>query len=42
LKNGKPVSKFAGCVTPAEAALSHKLFTAALESEKKNAVITID
>ncbi|MEN6384929.1 MAG: Gfo/Idh/MocA family oxidoreductase [Phycisphaerales bacterium] len=42
LKNGKPVSEFAGCVTPGEAALSHKLFTAALESEKKNAVITID
>jgi predicted dehydrogenase len=42
LHHGKPISKFAGCVTPDEAALSHKLFTAALESEKKNAVINID
>jgi len=30
---GKPISKFAGCVTPEEVALSHKLFTAALESQ---------
>lgn len=33
LHHGKPVSKFAGCVTPDEVALSHKLFTAALESQ---------
>jgi predicted dehydrogenase len=41
LHHGKPMSKFSCCVTPDEAALSHKLFTAALESEKKNAVINI-
>jgi len=34
LEHGKPLSKFAGCVTPKEAALSHRLFTAALVSEK--------
>jgi len=33
LHHGKPVGKFAGCVTPDEAALSHKLFTAALKSQ---------
>jgi len=32
--NGKPISRFAGCVTPSEARLSHLLFTAALESQK--------
>ncbi len=36
LEHGKPISKFAGCVTPEEAALSHKLFTAALNSEASN------
>ncbi|MFA5291736.1 MAG: hypothetical protein WC496_01730 [Phycisphaerae bacterium] len=41
LYHGKPISKFAGCVTPDEAALSHKLFTAALESQKKNTVVSI-
>lgn len=34
LEHGKPPGKFAGCVTPQEAALSHRLFTAALKSEK--------
>jgi len=34
LAQGKPLSKFAGCVTPEEAALSHRLFTAALESNR--------
>jgi predicted dehydrogenase len=34
LDKGKPAAKFAGCVTPDEVALSHKLFTAALESQK--------
>jgi hypothetical protein len=34
LSNGKPLKRFAGCVTPDEAALSHNLFTAALESQK--------
>ena len=31
---GKPPKKFAGCVTPQEVAISHSLFTAALESNK--------
>ncbi|MCX6969939.1 MAG: Gfo/Idh/MocA family oxidoreductase [Verrucomicrobia bacterium] len=31
---GNPPSKFAGCATPAEANLSHRIFTAALESAK--------
>ncbi len=42
LHYGKPLKKFAGCVTPQEAALSHKLFTAALSSYKKSAVVLID
>ena len=33
LAHGKPLSKYAGCVTPAEAAYSHKLFAAALKSQ---------
>jgi predicted dehydrogenase len=41
LDKGKPVSKFAGCVTPEEAALSHKLFTAALESQKTASTVKI-
>lgn len=32
LASGKPLKKFAGCVTPDETALSHRLFTAALAS----------
>lgn len=30
---GKPLSRFSGCVTPAETAYSHRLFTAALKSQ---------
>lgn len=33
LVHGKPISRFAGCVTPEEAAASHRLFTAALRSQ---------
>ena len=36
LEHGKSPSKFAGCVTPEEAAMSHRLFTAALQSEKND------
>jgi predicted dehydrogenase len=36
--DGKPLSKFAGCVTPDEAALSHALFTAALKSQERMSV----
>jgi len=32
LAHGKPLSKFAGCVTPDEVAYSHRLFTASLKS----------
>ena len=41
LAAGKPLKKFAGCVTPQEAALSHKLFTAALESQKHVATVNV-
>jgi predicted dehydrogenase len=34
LEHNRPVSRFAGCVTPEETALSHRLFTAALESQR--------
>ncbi len=39
--NGNPLKKFAGCVTPEETALSHRLFTAALESHKNRAVVNV-
>lgn len=41
LAHGKPVKRFAGCVTPDEAFLSHRLFTAALESQKRQAAISL-
>lgn len=41
LCHGRPISKFAGCVTPDEVALSHKLFTAALESQKNSSVMKL-
>ena len=42
LTEGKPPSRFAGCVTPAETALSHKLFTAALESQRTGATVAVE
>jgi predicted dehydrogenase len=42
LKNGKAVNKFAGCVTPHETFVSHKLFTAALESQKNASTVNIE
>lgn len=42
LAHGEPLGKFAGCVTPEETALSHKLFTAALESHNHRKVVNID
>ena len=36
LVQGKAQAKFAGCVTPDETTLSHKLFTAALKSQKNH------
>jgi predicted dehydrogenase len=38
LVRGQPLRPFAGCVTPAEVALSHRLFTAALRSQELGAV----
>ncbi len=42
LEHGKPKNRFAGCVTPEETALSHKLFTAALESNKSKSVVILE
>ena len=41
MKHGKPKKRFAACVTPEETALSHRLFSAALESQKKQAVVPV-
>lgn len=41
LEHGRPPRRFAGCATPAEAALSHALFTAALESQARGTVETV-
>jgi predicted dehydrogenase len=41
LVHGKPLKRFAGCVTPEETALSHRLFTAALESQRCAATVAI-
>ena len=38
LVHRKPPKRFAGCVTPAEVLLSHRLFTAALASQKHRTV----
>ena len=40
-KHGKPLKKFVGCVKPEETVLSHRLFTAALESQQKQAVVKV-
>ena len=42
LHHGKPLKRFAGCVTPEETALSHRLFTAALESHTQRKTVTLD
>ena len=41
LTQGRPLKPFAGCATPEEAALSHRLFTAALASQKNTTVETV-
>ncbi|MBN1491516.1 MAG: Gfo/Idh/MocA family oxidoreductase [Phycisphaerae bacterium] len=41
LHHGKPISRFAGCVTPDEVAMSHALFTAALVSHKTTAAVEV-
>jgi predicted dehydrogenase len=42
LVHGAPLRRYAGCVTPKEAAWSHRLFTAALESQRTGAVVRLD
>ncbi len=42
LEHGQAISKFAGCVRPDEVALSHRLFTAALQSQADGCVVDID
>lgn len=41
LSHGKRPSRFAGCATPEEAAMSHRLFTAALTSQRTFATVAI-
>ena len=41
LAHGKPLKKFAACATPEEALLSHRIFTAALESQKNHSVVNV-
>ncbi|MCC6124811.1 MAG: Gfo/Idh/MocA family oxidoreductase [Pirellulales bacterium] len=41
LRHGRPPSQFAGCVTPEETALSHRLFTAALESQRSGTTVGV-
>lgn len=42
IANGKPVKRFAACVRPEDALLSHKLFTAALASQKNRSVEVVE
>jgi predicted dehydrogenase len=42
LATGQRRKPFAGCVTPEETALSHELFTAALESHRRTQVVRIE
>jgi predicted dehydrogenase len=41
LAHGRPLKKFAGCVTPQETRLCHKILTAALESHRSASVVSI-
>jgi len=41
LEHGPPQHRLAGCVTPEETAMSHRLFTAALQSQHSRAVVPI-
>jgi len=42
LTHGRTPARFAGCVTPAETALSHRLFTAALASHERGATVAVE
>jgi predicted dehydrogenase len=39
--HGRPLHRFAGCVTPEETHWSHRLFTAALESHRRSATVPV-
>jgi predicted dehydrogenase len=39
--HGRPLRPAAGCLTPEETALSHRLFTAALESHRRQATVAV-
>ena len=41
LAHGKPLQKFAGCLTPDEALQGHRLFTAALASHREGRVVAV-
>jgi predicted dehydrogenase len=41
LVHGPPAKRFAGCVTPEETYLSHRLFTAALKSQATGATVDV-
>ncbi|OGD18864.1 MAG: oxidoreductase, partial [Candidatus Aminicenantes bacterium RBG_16_63_16] len=41
LAHGRPLRPAAGCLTPQDTALSHRLFTAALESERRKATVVV-
>jgi predicted dehydrogenase len=41
LSEGKPLKRFAQCATPEETALSHHLFTAALESQRNSSTVRV-
>ncbi len=41
LVHGRPRTRFSGTATPEEAALSHRLFTAALESQRTGATVEV-
>ena len=41
LENGKPLKKFAACAMPEETAISHRLFTAALESHENSTTVSL-
>jgi len=41
MEHGPSDARFTGCATPEETALSHRLFTAALESQRTAATIAV-
>jgi predicted dehydrogenase len=41
LAHGRPLRPSAGCLTPEDTALSHRLFTAALESQRRQATVAV-